>query len=231
VFIAIVEDNQFHLEIIEDKISKILDIPYELKHYLNAQDYIEDLKRDIPFDIVLLDIDLGEVSGIFLGNETNQICPYAQIIYVSSYENFMSDVYETQHIYFINKKQIDKYLPLALEKAINNIHKIKSQILFISWKKRNFQIVQKNIIYIERKRRVTHIVTENFTYQTTDKINDILSQLNNHFVRCHNSYIVNLNYLAVIQKYDILLQNGIVIPVSRSHARMMKQAYSHFLIQ
>lgn len=228
--IAIIEDNQFHLSMIENKIKKLVLSEYKIKCYHNAREYKNDLLNNIAYDIVLLDIDLGEDSGITLANETNNLFPYTQIIYITSYINFISDVYETKHIYFIDKEQIDKYLPLALDKAIRNIQNIKSQVLNISWKKQEFQIAQKDIIYIERKRRITYIITQAFTYQTPHKINELLLQLNDLFVHCHNSYVVNLKQIALIQRTDIILKNGTILPISRSYAKGLKQAYNKFLV-
>lgn len=228
--IAIVDDNLFHLSMIGDKVKRNVSIDFELKYYNNAQEYKNDLLKNKSYDIVLLDIDLGEDSGITLANMTNNLFPYTQIIYITAYANYASDVYETEHIYYIDKEQIDKYLPLALNKAINNIQKMKSQILSFSWKKQEFQISQKDILYIERKKRITYIITQSFTYQTPAKLNDLLLQLNDLFICCHNSYIVNLKQIAIIQRTDIILKNGTILPISRSHAKELKQAYNKFLI-
>lgn len=59
-------------------------------------------------DIAVLDIQMGEMDGISLAKRLNALTPSCRIIFVTSYLAFATEVYSTEHVYFILKSQIDE---------------------------------------------------------------------------------------------------------------------------
>lgn len=176
-----------------------------------------------------MDIELGEDSGISLAQKLNRTMPDAQIIYISQHLEYVSSVYESQHIYFINKQHMETYLPRAVEIALKNLHKLNSFYLEFSWNKESYKIRQKDIIYIERVLRTTEIHTSAKTFYTSEKISDIYRRLNESFILCHRSYLINMNVLSDIQKGYAIMNNKIKVPISRSHYKEVKNKYSLFV--
>ena len=54
-------------------------------------------------DIAVLDIQMGEMDGISLAKRLNALTPSCRIIFVTSYLAFATEVYSTEHVYFILK--------------------------------------------------------------------------------------------------------------------------------
>ena len=94
---------------------------------------------------------------------------------MTSYEDYVSDVYDTEHIYFILKKNYQKYLPHALSLANEALNKQRRASLKIFWNKEEYNILQKDIFYMERQLRTTMIVTPTQTYSTSEKLADLLN--------------------------------------------------------
>ena len=98
--LAIVDDNNEYIKIIKNKLNQLELTNLDIITYTNSQKYKQDLiKKHINFDIVIMDIEIDEINGIDLAIETNHILPYCQIIYLTSYMQYVSDVYETNHTY------------------------------------------------------------------------------------------------------------------------------------
>ena len=96
--IAICEDSEIFVEIIKKNIETILKVPYELHPFLSGREFMTSLpEMGCPYDIVFLDISLGEdtVSGIELGQMINGENPRTQLIFISQYLEYASDVYST----------------------------------------------------------------------------------------------------------------------------------------
>lgn len=73
------------------------------------------------------------------------------------------------------------------------------------------------ILYCKSEGNYTHFFLRDkkiMVYQPLSKTITFLPK--NHFCRCHNSFIVNLNEIAEfnLKKSNIVLKNSIVIPVS-----------------
>ena len=107
-----------------------------------------------------MDIELPEKSGIILSKEIQQTHPATQIIFITQYREYCSDVYETEHVYFIHKSDAKQYLPRAIKKAIFNLEQRKNNYLTISWNRREHNILLDDIIYMERNLRTTTIYCE-----------------------------------------------------------------------
>ena len=78
-------------------------------------------------DIIL---EKDSENGIQIAKTINHLFPYAQIIFISQYLEFAPTVYETKHIYFINKDRLDDYLKKAIYTALENISRLRSQYLY-----------------------------------------------------------------------------------------------------
>ena len=136
MLIGIVEDDVHYLELLKIKLNAYKQEVDEIRCYRNPQSFDYDvINQKLEFDILLLDIELGKENGIDLALKVNEVTPYTQIIYITAYMQYVSDVYQSKHTYFIDKEKLDKYLPSAIKKAKENINHLKSQYLYISWNK------------------------------------------------------------------------------------------------
>ena len=228
--IAIVEDNSIHRERLERLIPTVLKEPFILSSFSKCYDFLETLKsEEAVFDLVFMDIEMGENSGIHAAKQAMEICPQMQIIYISQYLDYISPIYETDHLYFIYKPDLEKYLGHAIKKALTVISEMKSGILEISWNKVKFHIPQENILYIERMLRITMIYTIKDSYKTSEKLPELMEKLKGTFLRCQQSYIVNLRYVASYQRTHFELSTGKIISISRNYQDSVKKKLSELI--
>lgn len=195
--------------------------------YNSIQEAMED---KAPYDIVIMDIDLPDGNGIKFSKQINVFSPHTIIIYMTSYEDYVSDVYNTEHIYFILKKNYQKYLPHALSLANEALNKQRRASLKIFWNKEEYNILQKDIFYMERQLRTTKIVTPTQTYSTSEKLTDLLGRLGDSFIMCHRSFIINLKMVQEITKDTALLIDGTAIPISRSYYKTLKDKINNMIL-
>ena len=149
--IAICEDSEIFVEIIKKNIETILKVPYELHSFLSGKEFMTSLpEMGCPYDIVFLDISLGNdtVSGIELGQMINGENTRTQLIFISQYLEYASDVYSTKHTYFIYKNRLNEYLPAALDAALKNLQTDEEQYLIIKIKRSHLRIPVNDILYL-----------------------------------------------------------------------------------
>lgn len=70
------------------------------------------------YQLAVLDIELGEMNGIAVGEALNRLLPTCQIIYLTGYLDYAPDAYATRHTYYVYRPTMEKHLPLALQKAM-----------------------------------------------------------------------------------------------------------------
>ena len=108
-------------------------------------------------DIALVDIDLGEdlPSGIDLvrdtaGNKT-------QVIYVTGYVDYVSDVYETAHVGFLIKPVDQQRLNDALARAIARLDQDGAGDFMVHTGSSTLRVAPNRVVYIESNRRKLQI--------------------------------------------------------------------------
>ena len=232
--IAICEDNEIFVEIIKNNLKTMLNVPYKLVSFLSGREFLKALSENVcQYNLVFLDIELEDksISGIDLGQMINSRNPQTQLIFISQYLEYASDVYSTKHTYFINKNRLNDYLADALHAALKNLDTGRKQYLTFKVKQTQLRIPADNILYLERNLRETFIYTGNKTYTTRDKLSELQQQLPSFFVCCHRSFLVNLHAVTSLHHAEIILNNGQGIPVSRAHYDDTKKAFSLLMLR
>lgn len=90
------------------------------------------------------------------------------------------------------------------------------QALTIKIKKKTFRIPFREIRYLESNSRNVWIYTRQSTDVFPVNLNALEKQLPGNFVRCHKSFIVNMDYIESIANNQINLYSGPTIPVAKS---------------
>lgn len=183
-------------------------------------------ESNFSYNIAILDIDMGDINGIDVAKKINVISPNCKVVFLTSYTNFISDSYEADHVYYVLKDNATTTLPRALDKAITSLT-IEQDVRYLSIvsARLNYSIPMPEIIYIEKSNRSTIIHTNTLAYPTYISLSNLLAELPDNFVQCHNSYIINLNYVASTTYNLLTLKDGIDIPIGRYFSKKFKECY------
>lgn len=230
--ITICDGNSVQSEMIQAEIDRSLDsqISYNLQVFHDGKLFEHEItSRNCPYDIVILDIELGNSSksGIELAREINCLNPETQIIFVSQSLEYAPDVYACRHTYFISRDRISELMESALNISLENLYtRSAEEYLYIKVRKSQYRIPLNKILYMERNIREITIHTYTTEFQTSEKIDSILKRLPDHFVSCHRSYAVNLKMAVAIHRNSAVFSNGKVIPIGRTHYGDVKRAFA-----
>ncbi len=192
--IAICDDDKGFRNTLEKHLRNYFDERSILLNILQFSCGEDLLKSELLFDLVFLDVEMGEINGINTGKELKGRNPHNIIFVITSYEGYLDDAFKINAFRFLPKPldvvRLYKALDDAAELIKNDI------IVFYDLESAsNTRIYAKDIIYIEITKKKTKVVTVNGTYYSTDKISVWKNKLNGiSFVSPHSSYIVNLDY-------------------------------------
>lgn len=224
--IAVCEDNPVTSREICEKIKQYSFMETQILSFFNADDILTAVKeQDAQPQIVFMDIELRDSSGIQTANDITALLPDCQIIYITNYIDYATQVYESAHIYFILKSQMDIYLPKALQRAVVRLEELGKYYLNIHFGKTFARIPQKDILYMERVLRNTEIHTATSSYKTAEKLNDLNRIIENWFCFSHRSFLVNCRHIITINRQYCTLSNGSKIPVSRTYYKELQQKF------
>lgn len=227
--IIICDDNIDTLDNIKKYINVETQIPnINVFTYDSSKKLIEDIKDNkiFPIDLILLDIELGDDNGIAVASEIQFINSSIKIIFITGYESRYS-----QHIFknvvpsgFITKPIKRE----VLSSYINQIY-LSSQemhrIITLRNKLGEYSMSANEISYVESYRRSLIFHLKNDEYTFSKKLDDIIDLFPPCFVRCHKSYLVNLNAVAKMETTQFVLIDGSTVNISKSMRENTRKAY------
>lgn len=186
--------------------------------------------REVGFQphIALLDICMPEQDGISLARSIKQYAPSCQIIFLSSFLSYATDVYEVEHIYFILKSQLQQRIGAALHRALAALGDSTVQIA-VEKDKMTHRIALCDVLYLERNLRKTLIYTAQDVF-LTQETPQMLCSASVSFIRCHQSYWVNLDHVQAMGDHKFTIDGGASVPISRTYSQSARQQFLQRLV-
>ena len=126
-------------------------------------------------DLLFLDIELGEDNGIAIARRVNEKWKHCQIVYLTNFLFYATEVYQTEHMFFVLKEQFERRLEEIFQKLFHQTRQKERSLLFSVIGGSRLCLAPDEILYLERLRRVTRVVTVWGDYAIWDKI-DALEQ-------------------------------------------------------
>lgn len=185
----------------------------------------------IPLEVLFLDVELKKESGLKVAEAVNRRWTKCQIVYLTNYLIYATEVYNTKHIYFVLKEQFASRIGVIFGKLFHELEQQKKQLRFVSKKKQMICLAPEEIYYFERSKRKTILETVWGSYELYDRIDDLVKRLPaDEFIRCHNSYIIYLPNVKLAQKDVFYMKNGTNITVSRGYAKATRAALTKWIL-
>ena len=157
-------------------------------------------------DILILDIDMPNVSGIEVKQRFQDEGSDTVIIFVTSHDEFVLQAFGKNVIGFVNKANMVSQLGTFLESAI----KIKSRNVIIDG------INSKDILFIKSEQVYCYVYFNNSEQYRLirNSIKELEKTLaGTALVKVHKSYIVNFEYVDTFSKGELVIGDN-KIPIS-----------------
>lgn len=228
--VVLCDDIDLHLKQAEKQVVSILnqqDIPYELHLFHDAESLLTQVEfQEIHPDIAILDIEMDREDGISLAKKLNSIDDKCCVIFLTGYLKYAPDAYETDHIWFVFKNRSEEHLESAVLKALEvyRHNQTASPGIVVRDNRTSKMIPVEEILYISkvgRKAQVCCIDEEYFDTRSPAAL--IPAEMSEYFLRCHQSYWVNFKMIRELDKEELVLKQGIRIPVSRSRREEVRK--------
>lgn len=229
--IGICDNSPIYLKFFNELVNKHTPKANYRKLYTLTPDklYLDIKSKSIPYDILILDVNLGNFNGIEFAREIHIINSKCIIIFISSYLHYATKVYDVDHIYFVLKTEAEARLPKALEKAFSLYYGRKSLYLSVCYKSINSQVPLSDIMYLEIFGRYLYVHTNDKTYKFIKSLKSVALELTEDFARCHNSYIVNLSHVLSFDRKSCKISTGSIVPISNTYFNCFQSLHKKFV--
>ena len=87
-----------------------------------------------------------------------------------------------------------------------------------------------SIMLIEQDLRKTLIYTEEDTYCVYAKIDEFVQYLDDNFLRCHHSCIINLDKVIKMKEQTVYFESGFKITMGRDKFQSARQHFARYML-
>ena len=210
----IIEDEPLALERTKGFVAKIPFLQL-LGAFDNAMEGLAFLKSN-PVDVLFLDINMDELSGIELLESTKLNC---QVILTTAYSEYALKGYDLHVTDYLLK-------PFTFERFLQAVDKLQdkkadgiiaSNFIFVKTENRLEKVNLEDILFIEGMRDYRRIHTVHKRIMTLQNFSELESLIpTNVICRVHKSFMVSIAKIESIERSRIKIANQI-IPISDTY--------------
>lgn len=224
--VLICDDEEAIVSVITDTV--LMNFPDAFVTGVHSQKELTEVlnkEHEEPYDVIFLDLVLGEDNGVNLGMFISRKFPETKIIFISGFVEKVSEVFFSVRPYGFICKPFDAEI---IVRYLNNIIKeaeSEANIFDFVFKGKHRSMKINDIVYFESDRNKVIIHGVSDTVFVTDRLDNVEASLPDGFVRCHKSYLVNMRYIHYYNKSSFELINGECINISRSKKNLAEEKY------
>ena len=179
------------------------------------------------YDIAFLDIDFGDRrgAGIDLARRLRQKRNDAILIFVTNYVEYAPEGYELRAFRYLLKTDIDMKLEAYFSQAAEQF--AAKRPIQTGGEMRNLTVDE--ILYLESDKHTVRIYMLSSSagpyscYASLQSFEEKLQPLG--FLRIQKSYLVNMRHIKKLLCSEVIMENGLTLPVSGKNYSEIKRAY------
>ncbi len=221
--IAVCDDEVIECCNMARKIKEILEemkIPCIVRQFRNGK---ELLRASESFDIVFLDIIMHDPDGMKTAQIFRKKASDKILIFVSSSREYVFEAYDVEAFQYLLKPVDDRKLKRVLQKAVLKTERHSQEFIIVSRERQKKKLFLDDIYYFEIRGRMVDVHGPEGIFTYYEQIGELESKLRDKgFFRCHKSYLINLKYVDVYNRQEVVLENGEKIVIA-------KRRYDKFL--
>ena len=225
--IGICDDGRNICSSIENMIllyTKEREIKADTKVWYTGEGLCRYLEQGNHVDILFLDIELFELTGIEVGDFIrNQLeNREMQIIYISGKSSYAQKLFKTQPMDFLIKPITQPQIDEALDLAVKIIGQNSETFEFKNGKE-YYYVSYGEIMYFVSEGRKIKIITPHGEQEFYGKMRELEKNLPGEFITIHQSYVINREYLARYTYEMVELTNGTILTISKANRKQVRE--------
>ena len=195
-----------------------------IRPFFSAEEFLFQYEDEKDYDVLLLDIEMGNTNGVELAKRIREENDAVQIVFITGYPDFMAEGYEVGALHYLLKPVSREKLNQVLDRAAENLHR-KGRAIFLRIAKEVQRIPVDSIVYVEVLSHKLVVHTLQGEYEAKLSITAMEEMLGEGFVRCHRSYLAAIAFIDHITKDSVVFDDGRAIPLARNAYREVNRAF------
>lgn len=170
----------------------------EIEVFYDGFNLLKSIQKGATYNIIFLDIEMKHLDGLATARKIRMVDSTVLIIYISGYDDYLKELFEVEPFRFISKPMDQEKLKKYFRDACNRLQENEEYYQF-TFNKELQRYPLNDIVYFESKSRAIYIHfkdgTSTYYYGKLKDVEKGLQDARIIFIRIHQSYYVNYNYI------------------------------------
>jgi len=237
--IAICEDEKVQIEYLQmllEQWQERYDEKMTVDTYTSAEQYLFETEGKVPYDLLLLDIQMGHMNGVELARKVREQDTKVKIIFLTGIKDYAIEGYEVGAVRYLLKPVKEAVLFSLLDKLCDDAKEQKEDFLFFQTGGVTNRVRFSEILYAEAEGHYVVLKTacpeekgQTKEWKWKENISARSEELEaKGFFLLRRGLYVNLAKVEQIGKTECVLENGEVLPVTKARYQALNEAFITF---
>lgn len=229
IVVAAIDDQPDTLKYLDEWVAK--DTRFKWLGIFNSVKDVKATHKSNPIELLICDIEMPVTNGFEL---ISSMVPAPEVIFISAYPHYALPSFEFHPLHFIQKPLQPEKILEALERAylkLRNSEDGQPEYLFLkcSQDKEFKKVYFQDITHMESLQEYQRVYLGNGDkLMVYERLKDLCGRLPEHqFLQIHRSYCINLMKIKEVTPKYVLMDNGVEVPVSRTHYPKLQEWIDH----
>lgn len=223
--IAICDDHTADGEYIQSIVSdwgEKTNTALQMELFPSAEAFLFRYAEDKSWDILLLDIEMGQMDGVTMAKAVRKENETVQIVFVSGYSEYIAEGYDVAALHYLLKPVRREKLHQVLDRAVEKLKK-NEKTLLLELSGEMVRVPLYEIRYLDVQHNyVTVHGKQDYTVKRT--LGEFDAELDERFFRIGRSCILNLTCVQRVTKSSVYLSGGTILPLPRGQYEPLNRA-------
>ena len=180
-------------------------------------------------DILLLDIDMPEITGLQVAREISALKKKPLLVFVTSHDELVYDSFQYHPFAFLRKSRFDAEIEKVLRDCVKELGEKEQHFCFRSDGK-DVRLLLADILYFEAEGNYLKVVTTKETYRFRNTLTAVEHTLQNcGFLRIHKGFFINQAAVKLLNSEEATLQNNVTLPIGKSYAKTVREQLLRYM--
>lgn len=209
--IAICDDDSKFTGELENLVlqeSLMLGIRVDTDVFSDGKTLLKSFQNGNHYELIFIDIEMEHVDGITAARDIRKIDRTVLLIYVSSYDKYLKELFEVEPFRFLSKPINYNQFARYFKESCKRINETEVFYQF-TFNKKIRKISVKDIVYFESNNRIIYIHlkdgSEEHFYGKLNNVEKELATSRQYFLRIHQSFLVNYDYVKKMDFFYITI--------------------------
>ena len=200
--------------------------PCRVRTFASGEELLFETAGSYPYDLILLDIDLGggNLSGLELARRIRETDARVALAFLTNHPGYVFAGYEVAALRYLMKPVAEDNLFPLLDLVLSRLGRA-SRYLAVEADGEQLRLEEDAILYLEARGHAVRIETEGGPVTVREPLSALARRLGTDFVPAHRSFLVNLRRVERVGRAACLLEGGRSVPVSRGAWEKLSRAF------